>query len=44
VLDALANPYVDILAHPTNRLIGSRASLECDFERIVGAALETGVA
>jgi DNA polymerase (family 10) len=44
VLEALANPHVDILAHPTSRLIGSREPLELDFERVIAAALKTGTA
>lgn len=43
-LEALANPNVDILAHPTGRLIGSREPLEMDFQRIVSAALKAGIA
>lgn len=44
IIDALANPWVDILAHPTGRLIGSREPLEMDFERVLGAALKARVA
>ena len=44
ILDALANPQVDILAHPTSRLIGSREPLEMDFERVLRAALKGGAA
>jgi DNA polymerase (family 10) len=44
LLDALANPHVDILAHPTSRLIGSREPLEMDFERVLGAAVKCGTA
>ena len=42
--DALANPHVDILAHPTSRLIGSREPLDFDFERILNVALKAGAA
>jgi DNA polymerase (family X) len=44
LLDAIANPYVHVIGHPTTRLIGSREPVEFDFERIVGAAVEAGVA
>jgi DNA polymerase (family 10) len=44
LLDAIANPYVHIIGHPTTRLIGSREGVEFDFERIVEAAAEAGVA
>jgi len=43
-LDAIANPAVDIVAHPTSRLIGSREPLEFDFDAVVRAAIEAGVA
>jgi DNA polymerase (family X) len=43
-LDAIANPYVHVIGHPTTRLIGSREPVEFDFERIVKAAVEAGVA
>jgi DNA polymerase (family X) len=44
LLDALANPHVDVLAHPTSRLIGSREPLELDFERLVEGAVKASVA
>jgi DNA polymerase (family 10) len=44
LLDAIANPYVHIIGHPTTRLIGSREPVDFDFERIVEAAAEAGVA
>jgi DNA polymerase (family 10) len=43
-IDAIANPAIDILAHPTSRLIGSREPLEFDFDAVVRAAVEAGVA
>ncbi len=42
VIRAMRNPHVDILAHPTGRLIGQREPLELDFEAIVNTAAETG--
>lgn len=34
ILTALANPYVDILAHPTGRLLNERESYDADWEEI----------
>lgn len=34
VLKAIENPYFSIWAHPTGRMIDSRAPMEMDFERI----------
>lgn len=44
LLDAIANPALDILAHPTSRLIGSREPLDFDFNVIVRAVVGAGVA
>jgi len=44
ILRAIDNPYVNILAHPTARLIGKREPIEFDFDRVVAAARKTGVA
>jgi DNA polymerase (family 10) len=44
MLEAIANPHVDILAHPGGRLIGTREPVEFDFERVVEAAAKAGVA
>ena len=44
LIDAVGNPHLDILGHPTSRLIGEREPLELDFERVVAAAHKTGVA
>jgi DNA polymerase (family 10) len=44
LLAAIANPYVHIIGHPTTRLIGSREGVEFDFERVIEAAAEAGVA
>lgn len=41
---AANNPYVDVLAHPTSRLIGSREPLEIDIERVIEAARAKHVA
>lgn len=42
VLRALQNPYLDILAHPTGRLLGSREESALDIEQVIQAARETG--
>ena len=44
LIDALANPHIDIVGHPTSRLIGSREPLEMDFERVIAAAVKSGAA
>ena len=41
-LKAVYNPHVDILGHPTGRLIGSRPPTELDVERVLQACVETG--
>jgi DNA polymerase (family 10) len=41
-LKAVHNPYVDILGHPTSRLLGSRPPTELDVERVLQACVETG--
>ncbi len=42
VIKALENKYVDILAHPTGRLIGKRNPYEIDIEKIIASAKENG--
>lgn len=44
ILRALDNPYVNVLAHPTGRLIGRRDPIEFDFDRVVAAVRKAGVA
>jgi DNA polymerase (family X) len=44
VLKALSHPAVDILAHPTGRLLHKRAPAEIDLEDVFHAAKEYGVA
>jgi DNA polymerase (family X) len=41
-LNALRNPHVDILAHPSGRLIGRREASEADLDQIISVAAETG--
>jgi DNA polymerase (family 10) len=44
VLRALENPYVDILGHPTGRLILRREPYKLDVETVIKAAAMRGVA
>src|SRR2546422_4626063 len=41
---ALANPDVQVLAHPRGRVYNFRAGLSCDWERVARRAIETGTA
>ncbi|HRZ87439.1 MAG TPA: DNA polymerase/3'-5' exonuclease PolX [bacterium] len=42
ILNAVANPHVDIIAHPTGRIISSREPYAVDLERVFAAAAKTG--
>jgi len=44
ILAAIENPYTQIVAHPTGRLLLRRDSFAYDMERILDAARERGVA
>ncbi|GAB5404546.1 MAG: DNA polymerase/3'-5' exonuclease PolX [Aureliella sp.] len=44
ILGALENPHVDIIAHPTGRLLGSRPPYEVDLHAVIEAAAEHGKA
>jgi len=44
ILAAIRNPHVDIIAHPTGRLIGKREGADLDMEPIFRAAAETDTA
>ncbi|QLG28607.1 DNA polymerase/3'-5' exonuclease PolX [Halorarum halophilum] len=41
---AVEHPHVDVLGHPTGRLINQRAGLDVDFERLAEAATDAGTA
>ncbi|QLG60555.1 DNA polymerase/3'-5' exonuclease PolX [Halorarum salinum] len=41
---AVEHPHVDVLGHPTGRLINRRAGLDVDFERLAEAAAAAGTA
>jgi DNA polymerase (family 10) len=44
ILSAIENPHVDIIGHPTGRLLGSRDPYEVEIERVIEAAARTGTA
>jgi len=44
ILGAIKNPHVDVLAHPTCRLLGEREPIMADLEAIFRAAAETNTA
>jgi DNA polymerase (family 10) len=44
IIRAMQNPHVDILFHPTGRLIQKRAAYEVDMEQIIKEAVRTGTA
>src|SRR5437588_5887538 len=43
MLRAISNPYVDIIGHPTGRLLLERAGYALDMEAVIDAAVEHGV-
>lgn len=42
IVTAMKNPHVDIIAHPTGRLIKKREEYQIDLERVFKVAKETG--
>lgn len=44
IVKALDNPHVDILGHPTGRLLGSREAYAVNIERLIEAAARTKTA
>lgn len=44
LLRAIHNPHVDIIGHPTGRILGRRDPYALDFERIAAACAATGTA
>ncbi len=44
LLNAIRNPHVDIIGHPTGRLIPDREGADLDMDALLKAAAETGVA
>ncbi|HSK05590.1 MAG TPA: DNA polymerase/3'-5' exonuclease PolX [Kofleriaceae bacterium] len=43
IVRALRHPRVHVLGHPTGRLLGKRAPIAVDVERVIAVAAETGV-
>ena len=44
LIRAMRNPHVDIIGHPTGRMIPSREGADLDMEAVLAAAKESGVA
>jgi DNA polymerase (family 10) len=44
LIDAIQNPHVDIIGHPTGRLIPDREGADLDMEAVLTAARASGVA
>ena len=43
-LTVMRHPLVNVITHPTNRSPGVRSGYDLDFDRLFGAAVETGTA
>lgn len=43
LLNAIQNPHVDVIGHPTGRLIPDREGADLDMEAVFAAAVESGV-
>lgn len=44
MLSAVRNPHVNVIGHPTGRMVGQRDPADLDLEAVLAAARETGVA
>jgi DNA polymerase (family 10) len=44
VIGALNNPYVDVIGHPSGRILGQREESAVDLDAVIRAAAETGTA
>ena len=44
ILNAVHNPYVNVIVHPTGRLISMREGYELDMDMVMKACAETGTA
>ncbi len=42
VLNAIENPHVDVIAHPSGRMIGTRDDLDLEWDTVFAAAARTG--
>ncbi|MBT3390316.1 MAG: DNA polymerase/3'-5' exonuclease PolX [Chloroflexi bacterium] len=44
LINAIQNPHVDIIGHPTGRMIPDREGADLDMDAVLAAAVESGVA
>lgn len=44
ILQAINNPHVDIIAHPSGRIVGGRGGADYDWDAVFAAAAATGTA
>ncbi len=44
VLNAVDNPYVDVIGHPSGRILGQREESAIDLDALIARAAETGTA
>jgi DNA polymerase (family 10) len=44
VMNALANPYVDVIGHPSGRILGQREESAVDLDAVIETAAQTGTA
>lgn len=44
LLNAIQNPHIDVIGHPTGRLIPDREGADLDMETVFAAAVKSGVA
>jgi DNA polymerase (family 10) len=44
MMNAVRNPYVDVIGHPSGRILGQREASAVDLDAIIAAAAETGTA
>jgi DNA polymerase (family 10) len=44
LIKAIRNPHVDVIAHPSGRLLPNREGADLDWDEVLGAARECGVA
>ena len=42
IVEAIENPYVSVIGHPTGRLINRRPAYDVDIEAVIDAAAKTG--
>lgn len=42
ILEAIENPHVDVIGHPTGRLINRRPAYDVDMDAVIAAAARTG--